>query len=70
MAEAKKPSAPKGPVGQGGGAGLSSGLQPGGTRPGGQPGAGFGSIGTGGGSDGAKDTGNLERAEKTGRKPG
>ena len=70
MAEAKKPPAPKGPVGQGGGAGLSSGLQPGGTRPGGQPGAGFGSVGTGGGSDASKDTGNLKQAEKTGREPG
>ena len=69
MAEAKKRTAPKGPVGQGG-AGPSAGLQPGGTRPGGQPGAGFGSIGTGGGSDADKDTGNLKRAEKTGREPG
>jgi hypothetical protein len=69
MAETKKPSAPKGPVGQGG-TGVSSGLQPSGTRPGGQPGAGFGSIGTGGGSDADKDTGNLKHAEKTGREPG
>jgi hypothetical protein len=55
------------PGGLGGGA--ASGLQPGGTRPGGQPGATLGSIGTGGGSDANKGTGNVSHAEKTGRKP-
>jgi hypothetical protein len=41
------------------GNGLSSGLQPGGTLPGGGPGASVGSIGTGGGSTGGAVTGNV-----------
>lgn len=41
------------------GNGLSSGLQPGGTLPGGGPGASVGSIGTGGGSTGGASTGNV-----------
>lgn len=43
------------------GNGLSSGLQPGGTLPGGGPGASVGSIGTGGGSTGGASTGNASR---------
>lgn len=43
----------------GSGNGLSSGLQPGGTLPGGGPGASVGSIGTGGGSTGGASTGNV-----------
>ena len=41
------------------GNGLSSGLQPGGTLPGGGPGASVGSIGTGGGATGGAGTGNV-----------
>lgn len=41
------------------GNGLSSGLQPGGTLPGGGPGASVGSVGTGGGSTGGAGTGNV-----------
>ena len=41
------------------GNGLSSGLQRGGTLPGGGPGASVGSIGTGGGSTGGAGTGNV-----------
>lgn len=41
------------------GNGLSSGLQPGGTLPGGGPGASVGSIGTSGGSTGGAGTGNV-----------
>ena len=41
------------------GNGLSSGLQPGGTLPGGGPGASVGSIGTGGASTGGAGTGNV-----------
>ncbi|OWK27962.1 hypothetical protein [Sphingomonas mucosissima] len=41
------------------GHGLSSDLQPGGTLPGGGPGASIGSIGTGGGSTGGAGTGNV-----------
>lgn len=41
------------------GNGLSNGLQPGGTLPGGGPGASVGSIGTGGGSTGGAGTGNV-----------
>lgn len=42
-------------------AGLSSTLQPGGTTPGGGPGAGVGSIGTGGGQNRDEPTGSLKR---------
>jgi hypothetical protein len=41
--------------------GLASPLQPGGTTPGGGPGANQGSIGTGGGSTGGKPSGSLKR---------
>jgi hypothetical protein len=41
--------------------GLGSGLQPGGTLPGGGPGAGMGSIGTGGGSTANQSTGDAQR---------
>jgi hypothetical protein len=40
---------------------LSSGLQPGGIKPGGGPGATIGSIGTGGGSDDDETTGDSDR---------
>lgn len=43
------------------GNGLSSGLQPGGTLPGGGPGTSVGSIGTGGGSTAGAATGNASR---------
>ena len=43
----------------GGGNGLSTGLQPSGTLPGGGPGAGAGRIGTGGGSTAGASTGNA-----------
>ena len=42
-------------------AGLSTGLQPGGTTPGGGPGASVGSIGTGGGQNRDEPTGSLKR---------
>lgn len=45
-------------------AGLSSGLQPGGTVPGGGPGAGMGSLGTGGGSTAGKATGTAGRRKR------
>ncbi|MBB5712317.1 hypothetical protein [Sphingomonas xinjiangensis] len=41
------------------GNGLSSGLQPGGTLPGGGPGASVGSVGTGGASTAGAGTGNT-----------
>jgi len=41
--------------------GLATGLQPGGMQPGGGPGATQGSLGTGGGSSGDRDTGSLKR---------
>jgi hypothetical protein len=41
--------------------GLSTGLQPGGTRPGGGPGAGVGSIGAGGGQTADEPTGSLKQ---------
>ena len=41
------------------GNGLSTGLQPSGTLPGGGPGASVGSIGTGGGSTAGRGTGNA-----------
>ena len=46
------------PAGSGG---FSSGLQSGGTKPGGGPGAGFGSIGTGGGSTAGRGSGSAGR---------
>ena len=45
----------------GSGNALSSGLQPGGIKPGGGPGATVGSIGTGGGSDENETTGDADR---------
>ena len=45
-------------------AGLSSGLQPGGTLPGASPANGEGSIGTGGGSTKGRRTGTAKRAKK------
>ncbi|WP_309085207.1 DUF2934 domain-containing protein [Chelativorans sp.] len=48
----------------GGSSGLSSGLQPGGTIPGGSPATGEGSIGTGGGSTRRRSTGNAKGAKK------
>ena len=42
--------------------GIASSLQPGGTSPGGGPGASTGSIGTGGGSTGGNATGSVKRA--------
>ena len=42
--------------------GLATKLQPGGTVPGGGPGASTGSIGTGGGSTGAAPTGSVKRS--------
>lgn len=44
--------------------GVSSGLQPSGTSPGGGPGASQGSIGTGGGSAGS--TGNVGKSRRSG----
>jgi hypothetical protein len=41
--------------------GIASSLQPGGTIPGGSPGAGLGSIGTGGGSTAGKASGNAAK---------
>lgn len=41
------------------GSGLSTGLQPSGTKPGGGPGTSAGSIGSGGGSTGGTGTGNA-----------
>jgi hypothetical protein len=49
------------PSSGGSGNGLSSGLQPGGIKPGGAPGATVGSIGTGGGSDQDETTGDADR---------
>jgi hypothetical protein len=46
---------------QGGGSGLATGLQSGGTIPGGGPGATAGSIGTGGGSDANRGTGSQKQ---------
>ena len=51
FSSADPPAAPKG---------LSSHLHPGGVRPGGGPGAGIGSIGTGGGQNGDEATGSLK----------
>jgi hypothetical protein len=45
----------------GSGSALSSGLQPGGIRPGGGPGATVGSIDTGGGSNQNETTGDADR---------
>lgn len=42
-------------------AGLSTPLQPGGTTPGGGPGAGQGSLGTGGGQNASDDVGDVSR---------
>ena len=44
--------------------GLSTGLQPGGTIPGSGPGTMKGAIGTGGGSDADRDTGNLKKSDE------
>ncbi len=44
--------------------GRASSLQPGGTIPGAQPGAGMGSLGTGGGSTAGRATGNRRRAKR------
>jgi hypothetical protein len=41
--------------------GIASGVQRGGTVPGGGPGAGLGSVGTGGASTGGTPTGNVKR---------
>jgi hypothetical protein len=41
--------------------GIASGVQRGGTLPGGGPGAGLGSIGTGGASTGGAPTGSVKR---------
>jgi hypothetical protein len=49
------------PTSGGSGNGLSTGLQPGGIKPGGGPGATVGSIGTGGGSDENETTGDADR---------
>jgi hypothetical protein len=49
------------PPSSGSGNGLASGLQPGGTIPGGGPGAMIGSIGTGGGSNDNEATGDAGR---------
>lgn len=54
----KEPVDVQGPT-QPSGSGLSSGLQPSGTKPGGGPGASVGSIGSGGGSTGGTGTGNA-----------
>ena len=43
--------------------GIASGLQPGGTVPGGGPGTGAGSIGTGGGSTSGAATGSVRGAK-------
>ena len=51
FSSANPPDAPKG---------LSTGLQPGGMRPGGGPGTGVGSIGTGGGQTADEPTGSLK----------
>ena len=57
--QAKRPDAkPKAAPGSGG---LGNKLQPGGTVPGGGPGASVGSIGTGGGSTGGAPSGGLKR---------
>lgn len=45
------------PPGRAGAGGIATSLQPGGMRPGGGPGAGLGSIGTGGGNTANSDTG-------------
>jgi hypothetical protein len=44
-------------------AGLSSSLQPGGTMPGGGPGTGVGSLGTGGGQTAGQPTGNAKKPQ-------
>ena len=49
------------PSSGGSGNALASGLQPGGIKPGGGPGATMGSIGTGGGSDENETTGDADR---------
>ncbi|GJE52382.1 hypothetical protein GOFOIKOB_5453 [Methylobacterium tardum] len=55
FSSAEPPQAPKG---------LSTPLHPGGTRPGGGPAAGAGSMGTGGGQDADEPTGSLKSAER------
>lgn len=57
---AVRPDAPARP------GGVASGLQRGGTVPGGSPGAGMGSVGTGGGSTGRTATGNVRKRERDG----
>ena len=52
----EKPGAPASP------GGAASGLQPGGTIPGGSPGTSVGSLGTGGGSSGGTATGSQKKA--------
>ena len=52
FSSADPPAAPKG---------LSSNLHPGGVKPGGGPGAGMGSIGTGGGQNADEPTGSLKQ---------
>jgi hypothetical protein len=48
-----------------GSVGVASGLQPGGTNPGGGPGTGAGSMGTGGGSTADEPTGAPKRKSRT-----
>jgi hypothetical protein len=48
-------------VGAGAADGIASPLQPGGTVPGGGPGASQGSLGTGGGQTGGRDSGAVKR---------
>lgn len=55
FSSAEPPHAPKG---------LSTPLRPGGTRPGGGPVAGAGSMGTGGGQNAGEPTGSLKGAER------
>jgi hypothetical protein len=54
-----------GPDEMAGSAGVASGLQPGGTKPGGGPGAGEGSIGTGGGSTADEPADARKRKSRT-----
>jgi hypothetical protein len=63
MAEQTKPttSEDEKKLAQSGGGGLSTGLQPGGTFPGGGPGAGPDSIGTGGGQTADAPSGNVKK---------
>jgi hypothetical protein len=57
----EKDRADRPPSSGGTGNALSSGLQPGGIKPGGGPGATVGSISTGGGSDENEATGDADR---------